>query len=102
MAAILNVSAAGGLTGVVKVIAPESARAQHAAARSARRTLLLGVLGLVVFAALFGAAFVRRKRSEDTHRKLAAEWQQKPGRLVGREEPLGDADGGGEDAVDRC
>ena len=62
LAAVLNVSAAGGLTGVVKVIAPLRRRQAVSPA---------GSLGLVGIAAvvLAGAAFVvRRRSSEDVRR----------------------------------
>ena len=64
MAAVLNISAAGGLTGVAKVIAP--VRRRQAVSPTGR--LLLGLVG-VAGVVLAGAAFVVRLRgSEDVRR----------------------------------
>ena len=60
----MNVTAAGGLTGVAKVIAP--VRRRQAVSSAGR--LLLGLVG-VAGVALAGAAFVARRRgSEDMRR----------------------------------
>ena len=73
LAAVLNVSAAGGLTGVAKVIAP--VRRRQAVSPAGR--LLLGLVG-VVGVVLAGAAFVVWRRGlEDVRRwdsrKMAAD-----------------------------
>jgi nitrate/nitrite transporter NarK len=96
MAATLNVSARGGVTGVV---APESFRARNSATGSGKRALV-GVLAILSVLVVVGAMYVRRLQTEETHQKLAAEWQQKPGRLGNQQKSLGDAEAA-EGAVSR-
>ena len=80
--------ARGGVTGVV---APESFRARNSATGSGKRALV-GVLAILSVLVVVGAVYVRRLQTEETHQKLAAEWQQKPGRLGNQQKLLGDAE----------